>query len=53
MAKFPEAQARLMKNKFVCRKCKSVIRASNMMVIAGLVKCRKCKSRILRPVRKK
>jgi len=53
MAKFPEAQTRLMKDKFVCRKCKSTIRASNMLVIAGLVKCRKCKSRVLRPVRKK
>lgn len=53
MAKIPEAEARLIKGKFVCRKCKSVIRSSNMRIIAGLVKCRKCKSRTLRPVRKK
>ncbi|HME86934.1 MAG TPA: 50S ribosomal protein L40e [Candidatus Nanoarchaeia archaeon] len=53
MAKFPEAEARLIKGKFVCRKCKSTIRSTNMMVIEGLVKCRKCKSRALRPVRKK
>jgi len=53
MAKFPEAEARLMKNKFVCRKCKSAIRALNMAVIAGEVKCRKCNSKVLRPVRKK
>jgi ribosomal protein L40E len=53
MAKFPEAEARLIKGKFVCRKCKGVIRASNMLVIAGLVKCRKCKSKVLRPLRKR
>ena len=53
LAKFPEAEARLIKGKFVCRKCKSVIRSSNMMVLAGLVKCRKCKSRVLRPMRRK
>ena len=53
MAKFPEAEERLIKGKFVCRKCKSVIRSSNMMVLAGLVKCRKCNSKILRPMRRK
>ncbi len=53
MAKFPEAEARLIRGKFVCRKCKSTIRSTNMSVIAGAVKCRKCKSKILRPMRKK
>jgi ribosomal protein L40E len=53
MAKFPEAEARLIRGKFVCRKCKGTIHSSNMQVIAGLVKCRKCNSRALRPVRKK
>ncbi len=53
MAKFPEAEARLFKNKFVCKKCKSVIRTTNIRVLAGKVKCRKCSSKELRPMRKK
>lgn len=53
MAKFPEAEARLMKGKFVCKKCKRSIRSTNMAVIAGSVKCRKCNSSALRPARKK
>ncbi len=53
MVKFPEAQARLFKNTFICRKCKTKIRAPNMQIIAGKVKCRKCGRRYLRPVRKK
>jgi len=53
MVKFPEGNVRLFKNKFVCRKCKSVVRAPNLSVIQGKIKCRKCGSKILRPVRKK
>ncbi len=53
MAKIPEAEVRLFHNKFVCKRCKSVIKAPNLQVIAGKVSCRKCKSSALRPVRKK
>lgn len=53
MTKFEEAEKRLFKNKFVCRSCKSAIKAPNMLVIKGKVKCRRCHSRALRPVRKK
>ncbi|MBN2457891.1 50S ribosomal protein L40e [Candidatus Woesearchaeota archaeon] len=53
MAKFPEAEARLIKNKFVCKRCKSVIRSTNIRVLSGKVKCRKCDYAALRPVRKK
>ena len=53
MVKFKEAQARLYKNMFVCKVCKTKVRAPNMKVIQGKVKCRKCNSRKLRPVRKK
>ena len=53
MAKFPEAMARKFKNMFVCRVCKTKIRTSSSRVIAGEVKCRRCNSRALRPVRKK
>ncbi|PIN72253.1 50S ribosomal protein L40e [Candidatus Woesearchaeota archaeon CG10_big_fil_rev_8_21_14_0_10_47_5] len=53
MVKFAEADARLFKNIFVCKACKSKIRAYNMKVLAGKVKCRKCNSSALRPKRKK
>ncbi len=53
MAKFPEADARLFKNKFVCRKCKSVVRTSNQKILAGEVTCRKCKAHVFKPKRKK
>ena len=53
MAKIPEAEARLFKNIFVCRKCKSKIRANPMKLSLGTIKCRKCNSKALRPVRKK
>lgn len=53
MAKFPEAEARLIKNRFVCRRCKSVIRSTNLRIISGKVKCRKCNYKALKPVRKK
>lgn len=53
MAKFPEAEARLFRNIFVCRRCKSKVRAPNLKVIAGKISCRKCRSKVLRPVRRK
>lgn len=53
MGKFAEAAARLFKNKFVCKKCKSSIKAPNLKVIIGKVACRKCGCRSLRPMRKK
>lgn len=53
MVKFPEAEARILKNRFVCRRCKSVVRATNIRVLSGKVKCRKCDNKTLRPVRKK
>ncbi|MFP4403245.1 MAG: 50S ribosomal protein L40e [Nanoarchaeota archaeon] len=53
MAKFPEAEARIIKNKFVCRRCKSTIKSTNIRILAGKIKCRKCSYKTLRPVRKK
>jgi ribosomal protein L40E len=53
MAKFEEANARKFQNIFVCKKCKSVIRATNLKVIAGKVTCRKCNTKSLRVKRKK
>ena len=53
MAKFPEADARLFYRKFVCRKCKTVLKASNLDIIAGKITCKNCGSHALRPKRKK
>ena len=53
MAKFPEADSRLFKNVFVCKKCKSKIKAHNMKVIKGKIACRKCGVHQLRPIKKK
>ena len=53
MGKFAEANARLYKNIFICRICKAKRKAPNMKVLQGKVSCRSCKSKALRPVRKK
>ncbi len=53
MAKFPEAEARRFHNVFVCRKCKTKMKAPNIKVIEGKLSCRKCGSHALRTVRKK
>jgi len=52
MAAIPEAIARLYKRVYVCRKCKSKIRADPLKVMLGKVRCRKCGSTALRPKRK-
>jgi len=49
---FPEATKRLYLRVFVCRKCKSKIRADYVKVREGKIKCRKCGSKHLRPKRK-
>jgi ribosomal protein L40E len=53
MAKIPEAEERFFKKVFVCKDCKSVIRAPNIKVVQKKIRCRKCKSNALRPKRKK
>ena len=55
MGTFPEAKARILDNIFVCKKCKTKIRTTNLRVIKGEVRCRNttCRSRALRPMRKK
>ena len=53
MAKIPEAEARIQRGIFVCRKCKSKIRAAAMKVSQGKISCRKCGCKALRPLRKK
>jgi len=51
--KIPTAQTRLFKNIFICKNCRSRIRADPRKIIEGKVKCRKCKRRAFRTIRKK
>ncbi len=53
MAKFPEAEARKFRGMFVCRRCKTKMKAPTLKVIAGKIKCRKCAGKVLRPIKKK
>jgi len=53
MVKFDEAAARFLRNMFVCKACKTKLRTSNMRVLAGKARCRKCDGTAFRPVRKK
>lgn len=50
--RFPEAEARLFHRVFVCMKCGGKIKADMMRVRAGKVRCRKCHTRQLRPIKK-
>jgi len=53
MVRIPAAHARLFRRVFVCKRCGTKIRADIKKVIEGKVKCRKCKSRALRPISKR
>ena len=53
MAKILEAQNRLFKNMFVCKKCQSKMRADPQKILKGKVRCRKCKKSAFRPLKKK
>ena len=53
MAKIPEATNRMFKNVFVCKNCNSKIRSEPIKILEGKIKCRKCKKRAFRPLRKK
>ena len=53
MATFPEAEKRLFKNIYICRKCESKTRIPIRKVLTGNAVCRKCGSKQMRTVRKK
>jgi len=53
MARFPEAEIRMFRNIFVCKRCKTKIRSPNVKITAGTVKCRRCNSKAFRSVRRK
>ena len=48
-AKIPETFKRVFDRVYICMKCKAKIRADVQKVKHGKVKCRKCKSKELRP----
>lgn len=52
MATFPEAEARLYNNVYVCRKCERKFKIPIGKVLAGKAVCRNCDSKQARPVRK-
>ncbi|MDP2926399.1 MAG: hypothetical protein Q8N99_08530 [Nanoarchaeota archaeon] len=51
--KLAPAQARLFKNIFVCKNCKTKIRSDSRKILEGKVRCRKCLKKAFRPIRKK
>jgi len=53
MAKILEAQNRLFKNMFVCKGCQTKIRTDPQKILKGKVRCRKCKKKAFRPLKKK
>lgn len=53
MAQFKEADARLYKDMYVCKKCENKVRVARNKVLAGKASCRKCMGKAVRPVRKK
>lgn len=46
--KIPEAEVRLFNRVFICRKCKSKVRASASRIKEKLIVCPKCQSRNFR-----
>jgi len=51
--KIPVAQSRLFANVFVCKDCNHKMRTQAVRVIAKKVRCIKCGSHSLRPIRRK
>jgi len=51
MASFPEAENRLYKNMYVCRRCEHKFRTTVSKVLAGRAVCRNCDGKGVRPVR--
>ncbi len=53
MVRFPEATARLFRNVFVCKKCKSKIKADNRKILDKKITCRKCQGKNFRMIKSK
>ena len=53
MAKFPEASARLFRNIFVCKRCKSKRKADIRKILDKKISCRKCGGVAFRAIKSK
>jgi formylmethanofuran dehydrogenase subunit E len=53
MGKIEAAQKRLFRDVFICKNCGSKIRSEARKVAEGKARCRKCKKRSFRQVKKK
>lgn len=53
MTRFPEAIARLFGRVFVCKRCKSKLRADPSKIRANKIICKKCNSKAFRPIKSK
>ena len=53
MAKFPEAINRILKNVFVCRRCKTKMKSTPLKILQKEIICRNCGSKAFRPIRRK
>jgi len=53
MTKFPEAEARLFENMYICQKCNARNRIDKRRVRIGKAKCRECRGTRLRGKKKK
>lgn len=53
MAKFPEADARLFQNMYICMKCNARQRVDQRRIRLGKAKCRECSYTRLRQKKKK
>ncbi len=51
--KIPEAQNRMFKNIFVCKKCATKMRADPQKILKGKIKCRNCSATAFRPLKRK
>ncbi|MBU2639976.1 MAG: 50S ribosomal protein L40e [Nanoarchaeota archaeon] len=53
MAKFAEAAARLFHNVFVCKRCKSKVKADVRKILLKKISCRKCGGKSFRAIKSK
>jgi hypothetical protein len=52
-AKVPAAQNRMFKNVFICKNCSQKMKVSQLKILGGKVKCRKCGRKDFRVIKKK
>jgi len=51
--KLPAAQKRLYKGVFICKNCGAKRRSDPKKIVLGKVRCRKCKKKVFRAIKKK